>query len=209
MPTTSETKAASKTFVLQWLQNEHDGVSNHRRIDFLHNRFFRRRSKKKSTLHVTGLCEGNSPVNFPHKGPVKRKRFPLDDVIMGICGLVGFEFLCALYQGYNTYVYHIYIYIYVYVCVCVARVLSFVSFGINIANIVCITCGTIAFGLPSRHWTTFTDVFHTGIWVTRSRRHLGHPYYHGSVCVCYRQYMLVMGNDKNSALYLVIFVCPI
>ena len=29
-------------------------------------------------LRVTGLCEGNSP----HKGPVTRKMFPLDDVIM-------------------------------------------------------------------------------------------------------------------------------
>ena len=38
-----------------------------------------------STLRVTGLCAGNSPgpVNSPHKGPVTRKMFPLDDVIMG------------------------------------------------------------------------------------------------------------------------------
>ena len=34
--------------------------------------------------HVTGLCAGNSPwpVNSPHKWPVTRKMFPLDDVIM-------------------------------------------------------------------------------------------------------------------------------
>ena len=33
---------------------------------------------------VTGLCVGNSPgpVNSPHKGPVTRKMFPFDDVIM-------------------------------------------------------------------------------------------------------------------------------
>ena len=33
---------------------------------------------------VTGLCAGNSPgpVNSPHKGPVIRKMFPFDDVIM-------------------------------------------------------------------------------------------------------------------------------
>ena len=32
----------------------------------------------------TGLCAGNSPgpVNSPHKGPVTRKMFPFDDVIM-------------------------------------------------------------------------------------------------------------------------------
>ena len=31
---------------------------------------------------VTGLCEENSPVNSPHKGPVTRKMFPFYDVIM-------------------------------------------------------------------------------------------------------------------------------
>ena len=52
---------------LQWRHNEHDGVSNHRRRDCLLNCLFRRRSKKRPKLHVTGLCEGNSPVTgeFP------------------------------------------------------------------------------------------------------------------------------------------------
>ena len=42
------------------------------------------KSKKTSKLRVTGLCVGNSPgpVNSPHKGPVTRKMFPFDDVIM-------------------------------------------------------------------------------------------------------------------------------
>ena len=31
---------------LQWCQNERDGFSNHRRLDCLHNRLFRRRSKE-------------------------------------------------------------------------------------------------------------------------------------------------------------------
>ena len=46
---------------------ERDGVSNHWRHYCLHNRLFRRRSKKTSKLRVTGLCEGNSPVTgeFP------------------------------------------------------------------------------------------------------------------------------------------------
>ena len=46
--------------------------------------YSRHRSKKTSNLRVTGLCEGNSPgpVNSPHKGPVTRKMFPFDDVIM-------------------------------------------------------------------------------------------------------------------------------
>ena len=58
---------------LQWRHNERDGVPNHRRLDGLFNHFFRRRSKKRSKLCVTGLCEGNSPVTSPHKGPVARK----------------------------------------------------------------------------------------------------------------------------------------
>ena len=47
--------------------------------------YSRHRSKKTSKLHVTGLWEGNSPVTGefpPHKGPVTRKMFPFDDVIM-------------------------------------------------------------------------------------------------------------------------------
>ena len=46
--------------------------------DCLLNRLFRRRSKKTSKLRITGLCA----VNSPHKGPVTRKMFPFDDVIM-------------------------------------------------------------------------------------------------------------------------------
>ena len=56
----------------------------------------RRRLKKTSNLRVTGL---RSPVNSPHKGPVTRKIFPCDDVIMGeacdwydrvlVCGIIG------------------------------------------------------------------------------------------------------------------------
>ena len=69
---------------LHWRHNDHDGVSNHQPHGCLLNRLFRRRSKETSKLHVTGLCVGNSPesVNSPHKGPVTRKMFPFDDVIM-------------------------------------------------------------------------------------------------------------------------------
>ena len=71
-------------FPLQWRHSEPDCVSNHQSHDCLLNRLFRRRSKKISKLRVTGLCAGNSPgpVNFPHKGPVTRKMFPFDNVIM-------------------------------------------------------------------------------------------------------------------------------
>ena len=71
-------------YTLPWRHNDHDGVSNHQPHGCLLNRLFRRRSKKTSNLRVTGLCAGNSPgpVNSPHKGPVTRKMFPFDDVIM-------------------------------------------------------------------------------------------------------------------------------
>ena len=37
--------------------------------------------QRTSKLRVTGLCDGNSPVNS-HKKPGTRKMFPFDDVIM-------------------------------------------------------------------------------------------------------------------------------
>ena len=73
-----------ETTTLHWRHNELVGVSNHQLHGCLLNHLFRRRSKKTSKLCVTGLCAGNSPgpVNSPHKGPVTRKMFPFDDVIM-------------------------------------------------------------------------------------------------------------------------------
>ena len=80
---------------LQWRHNDHDCVSNHQPRGCLLNRIFRRGSKKTSKLRVTGLCVGNSPgpVNSPHKGPVTRKMFPFDDVIMKIRIL----WLCSIF----------------------------------------------------------------------------------------------------------------
>ena len=46
---------------LQWRHNGRYGRPNHRRVDCLFNRLFRRRLQKKSKLRVTVLCEGNSP----------------------------------------------------------------------------------------------------------------------------------------------------
>ena len=74
----------SCVFSLHWRHNDNDGVSNHQPHGCLLIRLSRRRSRKTSTLRVTGLCAGISPgpVNSPHKGPVTRKMFPFDDVIM-------------------------------------------------------------------------------------------------------------------------------
>ena len=52
---------------LQWRHNERDCSSNHRRLGCLLNRLLKCRSRKTSTLRVTGLCEGVNlwPVKFP------------------------------------------------------------------------------------------------------------------------------------------------
>ena len=52
---------------IQWRHNECGGVSNHRCLDCLPNRLFRRISKKTSKLRVTGLCERYYQTNgeFP------------------------------------------------------------------------------------------------------------------------------------------------
>ena len=73
--------------IVQWRHIEHierDRVSNHWRLDCLRSRLFRRRSKKTSKLHVTGLCEGNPPVTgeFPSQGASNMDFFPFDDVII-------------------------------------------------------------------------------------------------------------------------------
>ena len=74
----------SRALALLWHTNGHNGVSNHQFHDCLLNRLFRRRSKT-SKLHVTGLCEGNSPVigEFPIKVASNAEMFPFDDVIIG------------------------------------------------------------------------------------------------------------------------------
>ena len=56
-----------KMMALQWRHNERHGVSNNHPLDCLHNRLFRRKSKKTSKLCVTDLCAGNSSVTgeFP------------------------------------------------------------------------------------------------------------------------------------------------
>ena len=80
----SQLRVSETNTTLQWRHNERNSISNHQPHDGLPNSSFRRRSKKRSKLRVTGLCVGNSPgpVNSLHKWPVTRKMFPLDDVIM-------------------------------------------------------------------------------------------------------------------------------
>ena len=54
-------KRSHITISLHWRHNECNGVSNFWRVQCLLKRLVRCRSKKTSKLHVTGLCEGNSP----------------------------------------------------------------------------------------------------------------------------------------------------
>ena len=49
-----------RTFSLLWRHYGCGSVTNHRRLDCILNRLFRRSSKKTAKLRVTGLCEGNS-----------------------------------------------------------------------------------------------------------------------------------------------------
>ena len=72
-------------FSLQWRHNEHDGVSNHQHHHCLLNRLFKAQIKENTKApRQWPLCEEihRCPVNSPHKGPVTRKMFPFDDVIM-------------------------------------------------------------------------------------------------------------------------------
>ena len=82
----TELTGLCELYALHWRHNDHSSVSNHQPHGCLLNRIFRRRSKNTSKLRVAGVCKGSSPgpVNSPHKGPVTRKMFPFDDVIMAI-----------------------------------------------------------------------------------------------------------------------------
>ena len=71
---------------LQWRHNGCDGFSNHPHLDYLVNRLFIRRSKKHQSSASLAFVRGIYwwTVNSPYKGPVTRKMFPFDDVIMKI-----------------------------------------------------------------------------------------------------------------------------
>ena len=70
----------------EWRHNVRDCVSNHQPHDYLPNRSFRRRSKNTSKLRVNGVRGIHRwSVISPHKGPVTRKMFLFDDVIIHEC----------------------------------------------------------------------------------------------------------------------------
>ena len=67
---------------LQWRHNGCDSVSNHQPHHCLRNSGAdqRKHQSSESLAFVRGIHR--RPVNSPHKWPVKRKKFPFDDVIM-------------------------------------------------------------------------------------------------------------------------------
>ena len=72
---------------LQRRHNEHNGVSNHRCLDYLLNGLFKRSSKKASKFHVTGFCVEHSLVTCesPYKAPETRNFFPFFYLMTSLC----------------------------------------------------------------------------------------------------------------------------
>ena len=71
-------------FPLQWRNQERNGVSNHQPHDCLLKRLFSADQRKHQNSVSLAFLRGihRSTVNSPHKGPVARKMFRFDDVIM-------------------------------------------------------------------------------------------------------------------------------
>ena len=80
---TSDESCLSK-YPLRWRHNDCNGISNHQPHGCLLSCLIRHRSKKTSNSMPLAFVRGIHwwPVNSPHKGPVTRKKFPFDDVIM-------------------------------------------------------------------------------------------------------------------------------
>ena len=69
---------------LQWRHNGRDSVSKHQPRECLLSRLIRQNQRKCQSSASLAFVRGihRRPVNSPHKGPVTRKMFPFDDVIM-------------------------------------------------------------------------------------------------------------------------------
>ena len=86
---------------LQWRYNGHDSISNHQPHNCLFNHLFRRRSKKTSKLHVTGLCA------IPHtNGQLRGKCFHLmTSSCIGIT-VLKFKIFHFWFQSYEDILHH-------------------------------------------------------------------------------------------------------
>ena len=83
-PVCKQDSVVTTAVPLQWRHNQRDGVSNHRRLGCLFNLCSCADERKhQSSLSLAFFREIQwSPVDSPHRGPVKGKMFPFDDVIM-------------------------------------------------------------------------------------------------------------------------------
>ena len=85
---------------LRWRHNGRDDVSDHQPHDCLLNVYSgadqRKLQSSASLVFVRGIHRG--PVNSPHKGPVTRKVFPFDDVIMYMASLCHTDWVIRLAQ---------------------------------------------------------------------------------------------------------------
>ena len=77
-----EVHCLSQQITSQLRHNEHDGVSNYRRLDCCAAVFSGADQRKPQCSASQALCEGNHqwPIDSSRKGPVTRKMFPFDDV---------------------------------------------------------------------------------------------------------------------------------
>ena len=68
---------------LQWRNNERDGASNHQNIySTIYSGTDQRKHQSFASLAAAVRGIHRWPVNSTHRGPVTRKMFPFDDVIM-------------------------------------------------------------------------------------------------------------------------------
>ena len=84
-------------------------VSNHQPRDCLLNRLFRHRSKKTSKFRVAGLCAGISPetAEFQAQMASNAEKYPFDDVIMPMKGLLMLRFdACLLLGGTGSWTHY-------------------------------------------------------------------------------------------------------
>ena len=77
-------KIHSLDISLQWCHNERDSISNHQPHDCLLTVYSDIDQRKHQSSSPLAFVQGIHwwPVNSPHKGPVTRKMFPFDDVII-------------------------------------------------------------------------------------------------------------------------------
>ena len=93
------------TWTLQWRHNGRDSVSNHQPRECLLIRLIRQDQRKHQSSASLAFVRGihRRPVNSPHKGPVMRKMFPFDDVIME------YSIYRYILPPHRTYLNHVYV----------------------------------------------------------------------------------------------------